>query len=50
LPVPENSLVQLARLSLAPTTVGEREVVEYQQLPWLENDIDFHAIDVQAVS
>ena len=45
----EYSLMQLARLTSAPTTMSERQVVEDEQLPRPKNDVDLDLLDVQAV-
>jgi hypothetical protein len=47
--VTEYPLMQLARLALPPTTVSERQVVKYEQLPRPKNNVDLSVLDVQAV-
>ncbi len=42
--------MELARLTLTPTTVSECEIVKYEQLIRSKDDVDLHLLDVQAVS
>jgi hypothetical protein len=41
--------MKLARPTPPATTMSERQIVEYQQLPRLKNNVDLYRRDVQAV-